>query len=115
MANMPEAEVEDLLHLGVGHVARGLHLGEDARLVPGAPGDDRVAVRGSTRARFAGDPTTGDVRERVDRHTLVAAPASQARRSRWVGATRRRACDARRATQVRRAGARRVEQCPPGQ
>ena len=42
----PETEVEDLLHLVVAHVAGGLDLGEDARLVPGAAVHDAVAVIG---------------------------------------------------------------------
>ena len=64
---MPETEVEDVLHLVVGHVAGGLDLREDARLAPIVPRCSmRVAVRREHPREVGGEPAAGDVRERVD-------------------------------------------------
>ena len=53
-------------HLVVGHVAGGLDLGEDPRLLPLAALQHGVTVRGKHAGEVAGDTAAGDVRERVD-------------------------------------------------
>ena len=63
-----QSEVADRFHLGVGHIARPLDLGEDTGLLPATAVHDRITGVGEHPGQVARNPTPGHVGERVDRH-----------------------------------------------
>src|ERR1035437_7484452 len=62
----PQPEVEDVLHLVVGNTAGALDDREDPRDIPPAARHHRITVFGEDPDQVPGDPTPGDVAERMN-------------------------------------------------
>ena len=70
-----DAQIEDVLHLVVGHVSGRLDLPKDARFVPATARDDGVDFGRHYAHEVGGDATAGDMAQRP--HVRVAAQLEQ--------------------------------------
>ena len=98
-----DAEVEDLQHLLVGHLAEALDLAEDPRRLPRAGGRATASTpSGSTRDEVAGQAAAGDVGDRLARRPRAAGRRWPGRRSPTGAGARRPGCAWRPARPARR-------------